>query len=474
MMRILVVEDDAEFSQEVLAIIGGMPGTPEATLARSRDSATEFLEDVYFDLLILDLTIPAAEDDKDRSALHGHHVFRFARTIAPGTPIIVLTGSPAEDFVPTMLNETHQVDIWKTGVPISTIQFIRKVNFDTFPNELLVFVEAVNALSEVEIDSPELELSEEYSRLLRIFARGCNGARCVVSRLGGLSSAIVVRLNVTDTNGAKVHDAVVKLDDIPSVEAEDRKYNTLVARLDAAATPRKLEMLHYGAKARGGVFYQLANADFTENGFSIAQQNVDAADSLPTALAGLLAPWSEGVPQSPRTVEDIRKRLLTDDDLALVVQSHHIDWVAGFEDGRAQTTWCCVHGDLHGENVLATLNAEGVLIDYGDVGEGPKSLDAITLEFSLLFHPKSPFVNGQWPSKQQAAEWFDLDRYLVDCPCPRFVKSTRRWATAAAAGNREIAATAYAYFMRQLKYDTTDGTLALALLAGARSLYNTT
>lgn len=473
-MRILVVEDDAEFSQEVLAIVAGMPGTPEAVLARSRDRATALLDTEYFDLLILDLTIPAAEENNDGSALHGDHVFHFARAVAPGTPIIVLTGSPAEDFVPTMLNEAHKIDIWKTGIPISTIQFIKKAKFDTFPAALRTFVESVNALSDVEINSPGLELSPEYSRLLRIFTRGCKGARCVVSRLGGLSSAIVARLKVTDANGAKVHDAVVKLGDIPSVQAEDQKYNTLVSRLNAAATPRKLEMLHYGAKARAGVFYQLASADFTENGFGIAQQNVEAAERLPTALATLVAPWSEGVPQSPRTIGDIRKRMLDDDDLALIVQSRGLEWVADFERHGAQTTWCCVHGDLHGENVLATPNAVGVLIDYGDVGDGPKSLDALTLEFSLLFHPKSPFVNGQWPSEQQAAQWYNLDEYLKDCPCPRFVSSARKWATDAAAGDREIAATAYSYFIRQLKYDTTDGTRALALLQGARNLYNTT
>ena len=44
----------------------------------------------------------------------------------------------------------------------------------------------------------------------------------------------------------------------------------------------------------------------------------------------------------------------------------------------------------------------------------------------------------------------------------------------AAAGNREIAGTAYSYLIRQLKYNTTDGTRALALLEGARILYNTT
>ena len=148
--------------------------------------------------------------------------------------------------------------------------------------------------------------------------------------------------------------------------------------------------------------------------------------------------------------------------------------LVGFEGHVAQTFWCCIHGDLHGENVLVTPEAASVLIDYGDVGDGARSLDALMLEFSPLFHPKSPFVNGPWPSVAQAEHWFDLAVYLENCPYPRLVASTRAWVLAAAAGNREIAAAAYSYFIRQLKYETTDGTRAMAFMRGARDLYNTT
>jgi len=473
-MKILIVEDDDEFSEEVLATLAQLRGPPEATLVKSRDVAMARLQSDYFDLLILDLKIPTTDDAQDELAIHGDSVFRFAREVAPGTPIIVLTGSPAEDFVPTMLNEAHKVDVWKTGVAVSTIQFVKKAKFDTFPAIVERMAEAVGGLSVVEIHSPDVHLSLEYDRLLRIFARGCNGARCVVGRLGGLSSALVVRLKITDANGAKVHDAVVKLGDIPNVQAEGRKYDALISRLTAAATPRKLEMLNYGAKARAGLFYQLANADFTENGFSIAAKNADAADTLAGILGGLVAPWSDGVPQSQRTLSEIRKRVLADEDLALVVEAHDLNWVQDLELKVTQTTWCCVHGDLHGENILATPNALGVLIDYGDVGDGPRSLDPLTLEFSILFHPKSPFVNGAWPSVDQAKNWFDLDSYLVGCPCPKFVRAARNWTIGVATGNREIAATAYAYLIRQLKYNTTDGTRALAMLDGARALYAST
>jgi hypothetical protein len=48
-----------------------------------------------------------------------------------------------------------------------------------------------------------------------------------------------------------------------------------------------------------------------------------------------------------------------------------------------------------------------VIIDYGEVGEGTASLDPVTLELSLLFHPKGPLrpsgaAFGAWPTEAQA------------------------------------------------------------------------
>ena len=129
---------------------------------------------------------------------------------------------------------------------------------------------------------------------------------------------------------------------------------------------------------------------------------------------------------------------------------------------------------MHGENVLVSADGSAVFIDYGDVGEATASHDAITLELSLLFHPKGPLRGGAWPTHAQAGSWGDLDRYVEGCPAETFVRECRAWAGRAAAGNREVAVTAYAYLMRQLKYEDTDKVLALALLAGAKALFDAT
>jgi Ser/Thr protein kinase RdoA (MazF antagonist) len=53
-----------------------------------------------------------------------------------------------------------------------------------------------------------------------------------------------------------------------------------------------------------------------------------------------------------------------------------------------QTCWACVHGDLHGSTALVSASGSAVVVDYGDVAEGPASLDPVTLELSLILHPQ--------------------------------------------------------------------------------------
>ena len=65
-----------------------------------------------------------------------------------------------------------------------------------------------------------------------------------------------------------------------------------------------------------------------------------------------------------------------------------------------------------------------------------------------------------------------MDAYVKDCPYAQFVNLCRGWALQAAAGNREVAASAYAYLVRQLKYGDTDKGRVLALLEGVLSFYD--
>jgi hypothetical protein len=334
-------------------------------------------------------------------------------------------------------------------------------------------------LDGVELDRNGVALSIREARLIRIFSRRYGGTRVVASMLGGgLSGAKVLRLRVTDSQGAMIYDAVAKLGTLSAVTDEGGRFDNLVARLEAKVTPRKLVTLEAGAGALAGVFYSLA-AGFNETAFQAACGEGGHATAAVASVESGTRRWRDGVNESRRTVREVRQRLLSDEGLTRLLLHFDLAWTAEFEVRQIQTRWSCVHGDLHGENVLVAHDGSAVIIDYGDVGEGMVSLDPVTLELSLLFHPKGPLRPGNagfgaWPTQAQAAAWGDLDQYVIGCPAEAFVRECRSWAVRSAAGHREIAATAYSYLVRQLKYGDTNKDLALALLTGVRAYYDRT
>jgi CheY-like chemotaxis protein len=475
-LYILIVEDEADFIDELRHVLAEMPGASAVQIAKSRTSAFEFLEKEFFDLIILDLNIPTIDGALDTDPLHGHAVFAKARSEAPGTPILVLTGSPAEDFIPALLRQQQQIDIWGEGRNVGTIDFLKKYEFDDCPARLKPVASAIDRLGEVELDRGQLNLAIEDDRLIRIFARKFGGTRCVVSLLGGgLSGAKVVRLRVTDSGGVLLHDAVAKLGTPQDIRNEGMRFDNQVSRLDPSATPRKLATLDFGARAQAGIFYGLADPGrFNATGFEVAKEGTARSGTMAKNIEGATKRWIDGVSQSRRTIKQIRQRVLADADLAELKGGFPLGWVDEFESHPIQTRWACIHGDLHGSNILVSADGAIVLIDYGDVGEGPASLDPVTLELSLLFHPQSPLAGSGWPSQEEAAQWGNLDEYLRRCPSPIMVSECRQWALRVAAGNREIAASAYGYLVRQLKYKDTDKNLVLALLDGVRSHYGST
>ena len=473
-MRVLIVEDDQAFVDELRRTLNGLTHAPNLiSVAQSRDSAYAQLERDFFDLLILDLRIPTVEGALDAAPSHGLAVFSRARKVAPGTPVFVLTGSPAEEFIPDLLAGQQQVDVWGEGRKIGIVNFLPKYRFNEVPAKISPFTGAIWALSEVELDRGDTDFEPEDDRLIRIFAKRVGGARCVARMIGGgLSSAKVVRLKVTDRHGGRVHDAVVKLGSIAEVRDESERFETLVARLDPAATPRKLQTLEFGAKARAAVFYGLAEG-FDRDGFGVCQETGELAN-VPTNICEATRRWWEGVAETPRNIRDIRRRLISDEDLDRVIKPHVVPWAYDFENRQVQTHWCCVHCDLHGGNVLVSNDGSCVLIDFGDVGEGPASLDPIALEFSLLFHPKGPLRGSGWPARGQANRWSDLEQYVVGCPAAGFVSACRESALRVAAGQREVAASAYSYLVRQLKYPDTDKDLVLQLLEAVHAWFTST
>lgn len=472
-LHLLIVEDDDTVVEELQEAVKSLPGDAEIRVAGSRNQAYEMLESGFLDLVILDLKIPTVTGALDADPQHGHAVFYKSREIAPGTPIFVLTGSSADDFIPELLRNQKQIDIWGEGSETGTILFRTKYDIDKCPEILEPIAQAVENLSEVELETGGLNLTLAEDRLVRIFARQFQGVRCTISELrGGLSRARVMRLRVTDEHGATIHNAVAKLATPADVRHEGRCYDSHIIRLAPAATPRKLAILEYGACNLAGIFFGLATGS-DESVFDVVNKSPQRAQAVVRGVEAAMKRWAAGVPEMRRTIREVRRRLLCDQSLDQLLPAFSLDWVRRFEGRRIQMRWVCTHGDLHGKNILVS-DTSPELIDYDDVRDGPASLDPVTLELSLLFHPDAPGKTGSWPTIEQAKAWGNLEVYVKDCPFREFVRECRAWALRAAAGNREVAASAYSYLVRQLKYNDTNTDRALALLDGVRAFYDGT
>lgn len=472
-VHVLIVEDDEDFVVELSATITEAAPTALITVARGRERACQLLGTDFFDFAILDLNIPTQESGLDAGPEHGKYVFHHARLVAPGTKLFVLTGSPSEDFIADLLQQKHDADIWSEGTTIATVEFLRKLDLVQAPAIIHRMLSAVGALSEVELELVGVNLQTGQDRLVRILAKRFNAVRCAVSPIGsGKSGAVPLRLQLFSADGRPIQQVVAKLAAHAKVRDESARYDNHIVLLDAAATPRKLLMHEFGAGGIAGLFYQLADG-YGASMFAVMAVNDQHAAAAVAAASQLTARWSQGNAQARQSIATIRRCWVNDGETAELVERYDLDWAPAFEAREIQTRWHCVHGDLHGENILVADDASAVLIDFGDVSESAASYDPITLELSAVLQENAT-RSADWPTLDSCRVWHDLDRYLEGSPIPAFVRACRAWATASAAGQREIAAAAYCYLLRQLKYPDTDKARILALMEGARAMFAST
>lgn len=470
---VLIVEDDDDYVTEIRNILEEL-GTPvETVVARNRDEAHARLDSEFFDFAILDLKIPTGHNTLDLDSEHGKAVFHHARRVTPGTKLLVLTSSPSDDFIADLLTHKHDADIWGEGAKVGTVEFLRKIDIDRAPESIGKVIQAINALDGVEVDLRAVNLNLGEDRLVRIFAKRFGAMRCVVSKIGGgRSGAKTLRLQLFDGGGAPLPEVVAKLATLDRVQDEDGRYEAHIMLLHGAVTPRKMAMLEFGAGPFAGLFYHLVQGHDDSLFATMATEDARAAAAV-VATAAALNDWSVGRQESRRTVREVRQCWVEDGKAAELQAAYALDWAANFEVRELQTRWCCVHGDLHGENILVDADGKIMIIDYGDVGHSAASYDAVSLELSAVLQQNAT-IGAAWPTDELCRHWHDLDAYLAGCPMPEFVRACREWALNVAAGRREVAACAYTYLLRQLKYQDTDKDRILALLEGVRALMNAT
>jgi CheY-like chemotaxis protein len=469
LMRILVVDDESEFTDTLLARFAerGLADL-DIVIARSRDSALELMGRDEFDLIICDLRIPTVDGALDAELVHGQRVYSVARATVPGTPVLVLSGYGDEQLVAEMAELAPHDDPFATGDRKPMLQYVTKhSDLEGCLTRVEAAAAAAGHLDLVNLSpNPEhLTLPRRVERVLRLFGRLRHGSVVRYEQLGGgLTEAQVLRVRVEAGDGALAALTVAKIAPLADVEDELRRFNDHVVTLTPGIFTPLMSQISAGAGSFGGAFYSL-DEGFDRSLFDLVTEDAEAAASAVVELSVGTQRWREGRPATRVLVRELRRRFLTDDQLTEGIRERlaGTPWEA-LEQAEIQVRPCPQHRDLHGLNVLVDHDARPRMIDFGSVGQATAAVDPVTLEFSLMFHPAAPTFNDGWPSTDDLLALDNRPVYLERCPIRAYVEACRTWSIAVAGSNAEFFATAYGYAVRQLRYENTNKDFALAII----------
>lgn len=467
LIEVLSVEDNSEDRAFIEEVLSEVDPTARLTFKHDRESAIEALQTGFFDLMILDLRIPySSENPLDTDPDHGVAVLGEARRLAPGLPILIFTGSEYESLVRTLMREGDKQDIWGCGSKKPTLDLVRKDSKSEFAAEVKEIVSDIQALGDCDHrNRAATNLPIDADRLIRIAVRRLGGTSYEVYPLGaGKSSADVFSVRVKDSSGKQIFNLVLKIDDHVKAQDEERRYRLHAQQLNSGHTPRLLDRLEYGGHGRAAIIYDLVS-DAEGNLFDVAKDAKKTSTAL-SNLANALEPWHSIEGETEMEIRQIRRTNLNDERAAEIIGSFGLGWAAALEERRVGTKSGVTHGDLHGGNVLVDGEDRTALIDFNDIERRPAVFDWISLEFSLLFNIDGPARGGEWPTIEQCENWADVDAFVECSPFEAFVRDCRANALKVCTGERELCAVAYAYLLRQFRYDDTDKSRLVALIEG--------
>ncbi len=467
-VSVLVVEDKSEFAEEIAGIIAEEFPDARIVFAADRATAKEKLETDLYDLVSLDLKLPKEPASLDLDADYGLDVLNHLLKVSPGTPVVILTGSPSEKYIDDFLEKSERLDVWSCGTPMPTISFVKKDDLDKFGEKIVERLQALRGLTEVDNRAGADELDPYAARIIRILCRRIGALTFSCKQLGGgLSGSSIYQVHGFSENGTEREPIILKVGDREMTATEEKNYKLYIDQLPPEATPRFARVINFGAGNASGVAYSLASGH-DDSAFDLAVGEGSPEDALKT-LKGHIGRWSEGVPEKRVSIAEIRALMLDEQQLTALIAEYGLgDWDQ-FERRQVQCRWSPIHGDMHGMNILVdTAKSRPALIDYGDMTEGPAAFDWIVLELSLIFHANGPLRAAELPTLAQCEQWINLDAFIDGLPCEAFIRLVRGFASELAVSQQELAACAYAYVVRQLKYDDTDKDRAVAIIRGLR------
>lgn len=456
-MKILLIEDDVGFAESLIhRILSAAPGV-KIEFCRDKLTGMNQLSSNFFDLIILDLTIPLSPNQPAMSETNGQEIFYEAIKLSPGTPIRILTSSDPDDFILDSVTAGEKVRPWGL-LKIDEIRYYKKREYSGLLADVVACYREVEEISKVEINTSgrELSLSELEVRAVKIFTRIYNGASCIIEKLSpGLSGSLILRVQVQDDQGADIVNSVAKIGTSKvQTEMDSREWAN---RLPIGACPHILLELSRSLKNVSALFY--AASSFKPY-FELFVTHPEMTAKIVPTLNGYLDGWANSRKRGALTVSEVRRRFVTDDFLLSVVAQHGIS-VGDVENCNVMICSSIVHGDFHAGNVLVDHQSLPVIIDFGDTGEGFTCVDPIALELSLIFHPDST-VRDQ--SIKNIEDWPNLENYILGHPHNDFIHACRQWAYKVGGGDKAVLAIAYAHTLKQFKYETVPASVLVSLI----------
>ncbi len=470
--KVLLVEDEESIIDLIVKRLTNICDNIDIKIVKNKKEAIDVLEDnaYFFDLISLDLQIPIDNEKLEKSSSNGLSVLSVCQTNAKGTPIIILTGTSTVDMIGDFLSISTNLPIWFDDNIYSTISHFPKRKLDEYIFKVESIYKSVISLFDIELEIEDTtKLSIEHDRLIRMFIKSTSGVRAKVSKIGGgLSDSSVYSLFIFNESGSLTHQTIAKCGPNNEILLDAANYDNYISRLNPSSTPRKLRYIEYGAKAQAGVFYGLAS-DYNMSFFKSSKNNQNTKE-IRNYLKKMTVEWQQAKSHTRISIQEIRRNLVSDKNASVVFSEFKLDWAESFEAMEIQINSSFYHGDLHGENVLVdTEKGLTTLIDYGDINQGPITIDPITLECSFLFHPNG-IIDSEWPKIENLENWEDIEKYSDGCPVADEIHFCREWANEVKGSNRELAASLYSYALRQLKYGDTDKEIALSLLSASRRI----
>lgn len=467
-MRILIIEDDQSTIQLLVQELSKIPHVT-TIVAQSKASALVALQANDVDFVINDLKIPSTDNALDADKVHGLAVHSYVREHSKGTPIIIFTGHATIELAQKLYEESDRCDVWasKEAIPLTRVfkkdQMLDCLAAVKSAAEKLAVVESV----EISVGASSLKLSPNQSLIVKLFSRFVGGVNVIVRRLGGgLSDVSVFRITVEDHAGAPSSHAVAKIGPISLLAGERERYESYVSPVmspgDFASVIR---FCNAGVGNIGGLFYSLASAH-DETLFDVLQARPQEGPKIVQRLRTIEKPWQSKTTFETKTVKDIRRLFISDDQFDQVSVKLDFDW-SRLESIQIVVPWCRQHYDLHGLNVLIRNQSDPLVIDYGEVDLGPSCVDPLILELSVLFHPSAESLRKDWPSVDQARVWDDLSSFSQGCAFASYLSECRKWSHEVATRDSAVFATAYSFAVRQLKYPESRHDLALAIASAA-------